>query len=214
MVIETERSLAMRCPACGKLNHQVFSLFELSGSRTLKVHCNCGFTLLVIGTRDHKKYTLQTFCVVCEMTHITICSAKELWCQDQTELFCPDTGVELGLIGNRAIVREAIRKEQTPLQVLLQSSEYNEFFENGEVMTALQDLADQGRLYCQCGNANIDIDIYPERVELHCPECDGSLTVYGRTLEDAHLFNSISQIELMKDSLPGADGGKFKKRNS
>ncbi|MBO8125770.1 MAG: hypothetical protein H0Z38_00870 [Firmicutes bacterium] len=214
MVIDTERALAMRCPACGKLNHQVFSLFAFSGNRAVKLQCTCGFTLLILSTRDHKRYTIQSFCVVCEAPHLTNVQAKELWCQESTELVCPETNVELGILGSRALVREAVRKEQTPLEDVLSSAEHDDFFENKEIMTEvlyfLQELASQSRLYCQCGNANIDIDIYPERVELHCPECDGSLTVYGRSVDDLQLLETVSEIVLAKENFQSKDGEKFK----
>lgn len=217
MVIETERAVAMRCPACGKLNHQVFSLFEFSGTNTLKLHCSCGFTLLILATRDHRRYSLQTFCVVCESTHVSSLTRHELWSDESTEITCPETYVELATVGTKSTVQDMIRREQTPLAELLDSSEYEDFFENSEVMTkllrSLHELAEKGQLFCQCGNVNLDIDIYPERVELHCPDCDGSLTIYGRTQEDSRLLDSVSQIELVKETFTSMDGQRFTKHN-
>lgn len=214
MIIETERALAMRCPACGKLNHQVFSLFSLSGARTLKLQCTCGFSLFQLSTRNYSRYAAQLFCVVCEHLHMYDLTAKEFATDGYVAFACPDTEIELGSLGGRPAIQEIIRKEQTPLEDLLVSYDHADYFENREVMIgileSLQGLANHGRLFCQCGSVDIDIDIFPDRVELHCPECDGGLTIYGRTEQDLALVLELNQIELVAKTISQFNRNIFK----
>jgi len=63
------------------------------------------------------------------------------------------------------------------------------------------ELAEQGLVYCQCGNYNIEIDVFPDRMELQCKKCNGVSIIYAETEEDLSIVQQVDELELIKDSL-------------
>ncbi|MDQ0285006.1 ribosomal protein L44E [Desulfofundulus luciae] len=198
MVINTETTLVMRCPECGRLERHRISSFSLVGDRSsLRINCSCGALKLLLTIRG-KKVNLQVPCVVCGARHARLVNARTLWLSGDIDLFCQATGLELGHLGSedrmrdRACVDEALDE----LDFMADS-----FFHNREVMYAIlnhvNNLGRAGRLYCKCGNHRIEVDIFPDRLELHCSRCDNLYIVYAETKEDLDAVGRIWKIELV-----------------
>ncbi|MGE5576886.1 MAG: hypothetical protein ACM3TT_06805 [Syntrophothermus sp.] len=217
MIVTTQQTLALRCPACGKLNYHQLSLFDFSGRRTVKVECGCGFNLFTISTRDHHSYLLQVHCTICEAAHVFTMSAQDIWQPDLASLYCPDTEMEMGFLGKSQLVHEVVDKKQLPLEDLLADMDYDDFFAAPEVMLevlrSLQKIASRGHLYCECGNFNIEVGVFPEKIELHCPKCDSLAIVYGETEEDLRVIQQTRTIELVEGGFTSLDGRHFHSRN-
>lgn len=217
MVILTDRDLALRCPSCGKLNEFQISVFSFSGRRALRVPCSCGIELLVVCTRDHKSYSLQIPCSVCEESHSLFLTHQEMWSQDLVTLYCPETDMELGYLGGNEAVRDAIKAKRTPFSEILSDTDYQEFFENPEVMwevlTKLQEFANGDGLGCQCGNTDIEIDIFADKVELRCKQCDSLMIIYSQNEEDLRLMRKTSSVKLVRGTFTSLDGRRFRGRH-
>ena len=46
-----------------------------------------------------------------------------------------------------------------------------------EALSILGDLALQGGILCQCGHGEMDVELYPDRLELVCSRCRSRLTI-------------------------------------
>ena len=86
-----------------------------------------------------------------------------------------------------------------------------------EVLNCLHDIAEPGAVYCQCGNHDVEVDIFPDRLELHCKGCDSVNIIYAETEDDLNVIRKVDTIELTRngfnclDSL--ANSGKPGKKN-
>ncbi|AEG16942.1 hypothetical protein G7K71_07535 [Desulfofundulus sp. TPOSR] len=199
MVINTQTTLVMRCPECGRLEHHGISRFALVGARSsLHIHCSCGALKLSL-TSQGNKVNLQVPCVVCGASHTLLVNAHTLWSSGNIELFCQTTGLELGYLGAEDQVHEQARLEET-----LNGLDFmvDNFFHNQEVMSAvlkhMHNLGKAGRLYCECGNQRIEVDIFPDRLELHCSRCDNLYIVYAETQKDLDAIGRTWKIELTR----------------
>lgn len=216
-MLVAERTVAMRCPSCGKLNKRSLHPFLFSGQHTVRLECGCGAVLLQIHTRGHRTYTVQLSCVICELPHVLVLEREELWTADLVNLYCPETQVELGFLGQEEEVLKILDRNKIPLENLLIELDYDDFFDSPDVMWEvlhrLQYLASHGRLCCQCGNAHIEIDIFPDKVELHCPQCDSVAVIFGETDEDARVIKETKRIELIKGTATYLDRNRLPSRH-
>jgi len=210
MIIDTETLIAMRCPECGKLEYHSLSRFEFSGHKRIEISCSCGYIKLVLSTKDRKNYWLQVPCVVCESKHVRSLSAKMLWSEEVNYLFCQETGLELGYIGPDDEVKALAVAQQETMEALGDDFDAeDEYFHNSEVMyevlNCLHDIAEQGLLYCQCGNQDVEVDIFPDRLELHCKDCDSVNIIYAETDDDLRVIKSVGTIELTRNGFECLD---------
>ncbi|SFQ98282.1 hypothetical protein [Desulfoscipio geothermicus] len=210
MIIVTDTLLAMRCPECGKLDYHTISRFAFSGCKNVEIKCSCGTVKLNITTKNRKNYWLQVPCVVCETKHLRTFSGKMLWSGEVNYLFCQETGLELGYIGPGEEVRVlALAHEETMEALADELDREDEYFNNSdimyEVLNSLHDIAEQGALYCQCGNRDVEVDIFPDRLELHCKDCDSVNIIYAETEEDLRVIKEVETIELTQNGFECLD---------
>lgn len=201
MLYTTVTTLAIRCPECGALEFHNLSRFALSGQGNFQVKCSsCGSFLLGLIRKKPHSYWLQIPCVLCETKHIREISGTSLWTGKTVNLTCPESGLELGFIGRAEEVKKLAQTLDPGLESLIEDMLSDEDFNNSEVMhevmQRLQDIADNGGLFCQCGNERIEVDVFVDRLELHCPECDSINIIYAETEEDLKVIQEVETIEL------------------
>lgn len=210
MILVTDTLLAMRCPECGKLDYHVLSRFDFSGHKNVEVTCQCGFVKLHITTKNRKNYWFHVPCVVCETKHMRSLSDKMLWSDEVTYLFCQETGLELGYIGPDEEVKTLAAAHEESIEALSDEFEgEDEYFHNSEIMyevlNCLHDIAEQDSLYCKCGNQDVEVDIFPDRLELHCKDCDSVNIIYAETEEDLLVIKDVDAIELTQNGFECLD---------
>jgi anti-sigma factor RsiW len=67
-----------------------------------------------------------------------------------------------------------------------------------EVLNCLHEIAEQGELYCQCGNLKIEVELFPDCLELHCRNCDSINIIYAETEDDLNVIRQVDTIELAR----------------
>lgn len=215
MVINTSTVLALRCSKCGKLNFHVISLFAFSGNHSVCVQCDCGAGTAVIGTHNYKKFSLQAECGMCETSHIYYFSLKELCNLEVIPLTCLETGLEVGYLGSKEKVREAVRNQDKSLIDLVEDASFADFFDNPDVMYQvleyLNRISEAGFLTCRCGNSQIDLEILPDRLELGCSDCGARGVIFAETEEDFLTLKQLGKIELSEQGFVLRNAGKPKK---
>ncbi|ADL13726.1 hypothetical protein [Acetohalobium arabaticum] len=201
MLFDYKVTLALRCPICGELELHPFTVFDFSGQDSLEIKCSCGFNKMTITTNNYKQYWLQFACLVCETEHVVTYRNNELWSPEVKEISCLENDLELGYLGSEAEIRELIDEEKQ-LGSIFSEIGIENYFSNSDIMllalNSLYDIADSGDLFCQCGNRDIEIDMFPGRIELFCRECDGLITINAETEEDLTFLKNIKKIEMLE----------------
>jgi len=218
MVISTYTTVALRCPVCGKMDYYALSRFSMSGMERVSINCECGANLLTMGRNKGKTYWLQVECSMCEDTHFYAYNYKELWSNNLLTLVCGETGVEIGFLGSREQVRKNVQNMDKSVQEMAEELGYGEYFNNPEIMYKvlehLHSIADEGKLYCSCGNQNLDVEVYPDRMELHCNDCEASGIVFAESFKDWETIRHMEEIVLNEGIFKYIDGKKPKKRST
>ncbi|GBF35666.1 hypothetical protein DCCM_4795 [Desulfocucumis palustris] len=219
MPVSTVTVLAMRCPECGRMEFHKISRFAVVRDNAYKVFCACGALKMVIHARSYAKYNVTISCVFCGGSHTRAFSGKHLWSGRVIELLCADTGLGLAHIGQADLVRRAAAEKVDGLDDLINEFGGDGYFHNSTVMNdvlkCLHGIAEKGMLYCQCGDHQIGVEIFPDRLELHCKNCGGVNIIYAETEEDLNVIRQVDEIELAKNGFEYLDSlastGKIKK---
>lgn len=210
MPVKTEIVLAMRCPECGKMGYHNIRRFAIPRGESLKIQCVCGAEIFNINTQDRSQYRMKLACVYCGGCHNQALSGKKIWSADETiDFYCAETGLELGCIGPEDMVKKIIKGRERELESLVDEFGRDAYFHNSsvmhEVLLCLQDISEKGNLHCQCGNYQIGVDIFPDRLELYCNNCDSVNIIYAENEEDLKVIQEIEEIELLRNGFECLD---------
>ena len=216
MLIQTLNVVALRCPDCGKIKYHTLSFFSFSEKKPVRFNCDCGAQLLSITTKDRKVFYLQLDCLMCETKHLYHYLFKDLWSAEVLPLFCDETGLEVGFIGPRQKVRKSIAQQERSLREMAEDLGFSDYFANPEVMYDILDdlhkLASDGKLSCECGNMDVEVEVFADRVELRCPTCEALGIIGAETKEDRKAMKNTWEIVLKTGALQWICRGKAKNR--
>lgn len=82
-----------------------------------------------------------------------------------------------------------------------------------EVLERLQAWANAGQLYCGCGNRQLELDLFSEKVEVVCSECGGTLVIYAEREEDLAAMEGLEEVVLKKGAFTCIDSADFRCRH-
>ncbi len=201
MIIDFNRTAAYMCHGCGKMAFGDFSLFELSGGRGITVSCGCGKSKLEILPRSQNEYNVTIFCQICEEEHSFIVSLQDLMKLPSVDLACPDILVGLAYIGKTDAVNAAVAENEAYIHDIVRACGLEHTGSNGitmlKALDKIQELSDDGALYCECGSTMIDVDVMENELILECCTCGGDAVFTADEIRNGH-FSDITEIVIPK----------------
>lgn len=214
MVIGTGRACCVRCPSCGRVEMHVFSLFNVSPTSSVRFKCGCGAVKAHISFRPRAGYVVRVRCPVCEREHAFPIKMREFAAARLLPLTCDETGLRLGFLGEPDCVEEAGAPSRLEIGELIDELAASGYFSNSRIMReslcALHAMARDGKLTCQCGNRCIEVQVFPDKLELHCPQCGSLILIYAETDEDLQVISHVESIEMTKGGFACVDATNFK----
>lgn len=206
MLVPARVAIALRCPFCGKTDIHELSLFAFSGSGHIRFDCGCGHHQGSIARRKGRM-VVQVPCYLCDGLHQLEYSPQEFWAGDLEPITCPETGLHLGILGPP----EAVGQFTGPAEEELDPTALADYFVNPEVMyevlAAVHELDEQGRLLCRCGNTDIEYELQPDRLDLVCSRCGSRRSMTATADEDADKARRTRRLELGASGQPGRGRG-------
>ncbi|HEY8347481.1 MAG TPA: hypothetical protein VIL07_09460 [Symbiobacteriaceae bacterium] len=212
MLISTQIAFAMRCPKCGRMEMTTLSRFVVRPGSSLKLRCSCGADKFVVSHRD-QQIRLRIPCFLCEGLHHYHYSPREFWHAPLTGITCPETDLQLGVLGPVPQVDAYLRAGGTELDRLLEDEAFGEYFERPDVMYRVLSWVNrqvaEGNLTCACGNQQITVDVYSDRLDLTCPVCGRRRPIRAARDEDLAVLERMTGIRVGDDQ-PGRRKGHNK----
>lgn len=212
MAISTHSKMVLRCPYCGEINELDLSVFAFSGSNSCRFTCSCGIDIASLGSKDKKHFWVQADCSFCEETHVGYYNRRDIWGNEIVSLFCDDTGLDIAYIGPPDKMEEVVSQGEKSLAEMAEDLGFGDYFSNPEVMYGVLDclyqLAETGDLFCHCGNYDVEIEIYPDRLELKCGYCQASGIVMAQNDADLEALQGLKEIELTTKGFKCLEGKK------
>ncbi|MEW5762453.1 MAG: hypothetical protein AB1776_04535 [Bacillota bacterium] len=207
MLVRTETTVALRCPDCGRLRLYPVSRFDFCREKVREITCPCGAVALVISTKNHKSYWLEIGCTVCETMHLFRLAPHQFFAQEVTPLVCQESELELAHLGPADRVRGYVENRNEALETLIEEMGGENYFANADIMLStlahVHALAEEGNLVCPCDRSRIEVEIFPDRLELHCRNCKRLRVFYAKTERDLDRVIRLETIELTRQALVG-----------
>lgn len=187
MLIDTNFTIAYRCPTCGSLKYICASFFDLPIELFDKPAdcCKCE-----IKADKMKKgfYEIMVPCIGCGERHRVSISMREILRRGLDYFICENTGIQYCYIGKDDYVRSMVDIYDKELDGIADCLGYDNYFKNSHVMLdtliKLHEIAEQGNLFCECGSADIDISLLSDRICLKCRNCPGEKVIYASSNKD------------------------------
>ncbi|MCX7747135.1 MAG: hypothetical protein N2645_09625 [Clostridia bacterium] len=200
MLINMNLTIAYKCAVCGAFEFFSLPLFKLIQKKEIKYSCKCTKTGITVFQESQRDVTIKMPCIGCGGEHTFILSRKDIICRAMNILYCPVTGVPQCFAGNDQEVRRKIDSLEKELDELIDMFGYESYFKNTQVMfdtlNKVHDIAEQGNLYCECGNNDIELVLLPDKICLNCRKCAGKRIINAATNEDLKIILMQEQILL------------------
>lgn len=186
--------IAYRCPECGTATVGLVSEFALNTSM-MRLKCSCGGSSLDISLTREKKLKLSVPCVFCKENHNFTLSQEVFFFHDLFQLDCPYAAMDIGYIGRKKELDEAIEKGTEALNKLLSNTGCESIKElqpmeldeedalpdavvYDTIRLLVKDMEAEGTIDCPCHSGSYDLRYAPSGIQVFCPECGAS-----------HIFN-------------------------
>ena len=203
-MIPTTTAVAIRCYECGKVEYISLSLFSFSGSNGVALSCSCGHELIKITTKKRQDFWIQYICAMCEGRHLLKATRSQMWLSEiPIDLVCEETTIEVGYIGPEEKVKEMVEKQDQTLAEVADRLGFTEYFNSSsmmyEVIEHVYDIAEEGGLYCICGNYEIEVEVHSEYVMLICEKCKASGKIMPDKEEDLQQIKKSKELKLTRN---------------
>ena len=156
---------------------------------------------------------VQIACLACAETHQVRLDRQKFWGEEICRFTCPDLGVEVGYLGSEQAVCKAVEDGRDRLESIANDLGFDDFFNHPEVMLEvlghLHFLSENENLGCQCGNRQIEVDVFPDKLELRCEKCGSLLIVYAETQEDLAMVRRMPRIVMAEHGFASIDACKL-----
>lgn len=198
MVIERTTVFAMRCPACGRLDVQHLNIFQLAGNRTQDIYCECGSHKASISRKGANYISIHYYCIICDHEHSIILPKSIFWSKNRlNSLVCLDTELNLGYYGSYRLIRAELKRQQEELNSMANELGFDDFADPEimlETLDYLHDIAATGGLFCECGSQDINIELFSDKLELSCNNCNSAMQIPASSEFDLDRLKSQGEV--------------------
>ena len=172
-MIELKHScIGVRCSVCGKNVIEYINSFQFSSGTTV-ICKDCGAPLFTI-----KKGTIGNIalnCFACGEIHTYTLSKKAFLSGTSTSFGCKENKIDVLFAGRYEVVDDALFRLSEHMKLLT-----DKYYENLEktygtyaasALKILEEKARDKRIFCLCGNYQLNIKIVGNSIHLTCPNC-------------------------------------------
>lgn len=198
MIISSSIFLAVRCQACSKLETHELSIFRLQKGKYRKMKCVCSNHEFQIKIDHLNNIYFKIPCSCPEGEHVFQYKLKDILRVKLHFGVCEETREVIFCVGNRNHIEEKVEGINREIDRIMESFGYESYFHNPEIMmeslNRVHALAEEHNLYCDCGSREIDMNLFPDRIELRCLKCNSLSVIYTETQEDLRNIKNTQAI--------------------
>lgn len=178
-----------------------FNLFEAAKYDKIEYECFCGHINNITISRDNKKRYMNKYYsyddIYYELNMHTMLKDDSIFHDfDDSRMF---------FLGDKNIVRKKLVDMGIDTTHVAKKIKKDKNFDNFTMLTKalikLYDLDKNNNIVCDCGNTNIKIELYSNRLELKCPNCNSVKFVYVETDEDLDILLKKDRLYIEDDKV-------------
>ncbi len=205
MIIYGLKSLIVRCQFCGKIRVYEVNLFQVMKSSGVKYTCECGADNVYISRENNKDIRIGLNCFNCNDKHIYHIGLMDILRNNNIHCY---QGSKICFIGDKEVAKQMLLGKQD-----LCIDYFSNFEVLGKALKQVYFLDKHNRINCNCGNSNVSIEIFSDRIELICKNCNSVNIIFAETDEDLSILLRKDKIELRERNITCLDSINEKNRN-
>ena len=211
MLIQGCRTLITRCRLCGRLRKYNLNLFHLVEGDKIEYKCECGETNISL-QKANNSYKVEVGCFSCGDKHSMELNFKEIL-KGENMLHCI-SGSKLFFLGSEKKANQIILENQISIGKSENKGYKGEYFNNlkilAKILKQLYYLNCHGKIDCDCGSPYIRMQLFSDRLELKCNNCQSVKIIFAETEEDLSILMKKDKISLRKHNISCIDSIKEK----
>lgn len=188
MIIDRRKLVSYRCPFCGSMRYEPFSIFDFQKKSKHVILCSCRKSALQAYSDGSRNYNFEIPCIICGSIHKVKFSSRSLWDNCINSIVCDKTNTEIAYVGEQAEVHEKVNRHEKEIDDLIDKLGFDDYFLNVRIMldvlNRIHDLAETGGLMCECGSSKIGLSLYPDKIKLSCRKCHATMFVHAENNQD------------------------------
>lgn len=200
MLINFSSTIALSCPACGRLEREEVNIFELPVAELKQLSCSCGAEKASLKRKENSNIEINYFCLHCDTAHKAVISAQEFWRSKSLKpLSCKETGLNPGFYGPPQLVDNELKQERQDLELMAAELGFDDF-KNPDIMLQaldfIHDIAAEDALNCECGSDDINIELFSDKIQLICNDCGSHLNIKAVNKADLQNLRQLNKVQL------------------
>ncbi|NMB33352.1 MAG: hypothetical protein GX992_03815 [Clostridium sp.] len=199
MIINTDITIAYKCSSCGTFQFANTSLFKAISQRQIHIRCKCKGSNLTIKKERFLGCRAIVPCIGCGRKHSYSLDTKIFTSSKVAVLNCPETGITQCFIGKDQEVRRWVDNLEREFDEIINTLGYDNYFANTQVMfdtlNMIHDIAEKGNLFCECGNNDIELLLFSDRIYLRCRKCSAQRMFYA--FSNQHLKDNLKMGSIL-----------------
>lgn len=207
MLINGCKTLVIRCRFCGRLEKYSVNLFSILENKEIKYRCRCGDVPISFRKTMDNQFQMRVNCFNCGKKHTIKLKLKDILIG--THIPCCFYGTNLCFIGDEGRANQILLENQISIgrcETALYGEEYfNNFKVFSKALNHLSFLNSRGRINCNCGKSDIRVDLFPDRLELKCNNCNSVKIIFAETEQDLSILMKRDKISLREHNISCID---------
>ena len=215
MLINGCKTFIVRCRFCGRLREYDSNIFQIMTNNKVEYKCKCGEVNILLQKKNNKEINAQISCFDCGDKHFYNLKLQDML-KDNDMLYCLH-GPELCFFGSKKYGNQLLLEKQINIKENSKEEAGEDYFNNFKVLikalSKLYTLNKEAKLSCDCGNSKINMEFFPDRIELKCFNCHSVNIVFTETEEDLSVLLKKDKIILRKHNISCIDSINEMKRD-
>lgn len=170
MLLDLKKFIGYICPSCGTVALKPVDIFDFSSGRGINLTCECHTSCMTIHPQKDV-YRIMIECPICWEKHFFSIKSSTFWQEKLFTFQCPSSGIDIYYSGGNE--NEIYQKIEEQEQVFDEMED--DFSDTNSILLdmidILQEMSENDRIYCTCGNRNISILPENNHVRLMCAAC-------------------------------------------
>lgn len=205
VVIDGCKHLIVKCNLCSRLKEFDFNLFNIMKYDKIEYECSCGETIKIIVEKEN---LLRGRAITFELNGASFKFSLHNIVKNQNIYRYSDNSLVF-FLGQKDSGRAKLKELGLKIDDIITETDRRDIFVNFDVITKalikLFDLEAQNRIKCDCGNSKINIELFYDRIELKCLNCNGVKLIFAETEEDLKVILNKDMINLRKSDISCID---------
>ncbi|CCQ93854.1 hypothetical protein CULT_1530007 [[Clostridium] ultunense Esp] len=208
------KTLILRCHFCARLREYELNLFHIRGGNKIEYKCECGETNITF-IQKNKGIDIFVNCFNCGNKHYYNLDLHTIL-KDDNIIYC-FCGTEALYLGSKNMAKRFLLGKSIGIGSIDNDKTSKDFFNNfkvlAKILSILYGLKMENKISCSCGNSQINIELFSDRIELECLNCHSVKIIFAETEDDLSVLSKKDKIILEEKNISCIDSIKEKNRD-